>query len=297
MPSLKEVKNRINSVNSTRKITSAMKMVASAKLHSAQKSIESMRPYESRLGRMMSTFVSTIDGDISSPYAVDRPVQRVALVVFTSNSSLCGGFNSNVVREMKRVVENYKENGVEVVDVYAFGKKGLEAVRKSGLSYQKGTEGSQLLDHPAYAPAAEIAQELMDRFAAGEIDRVEIIYYHFKSAGSQILTREQFLPVRLDAGIENGIAAESEGGFLNDYIVEPSKEELIVKLIPKSLHLKLYTALLDSLASEHAARVIAMQVATDNADELLHDLTLQYNKTRQQAITAELLDIVGGSMQ
>ena len=137
----------------------------------------------------------------------------------------------------------------------------------------------------------------MDRFATGEIDHVEIIYHHFKSAGSQILTREQFLPVRLDAGIENGIAAESEGGFLNDYIVEPSKEELIVKLIPKSLHLKLYTALLDSLASEHAARVIAMQVATDNADELLHDLTLQYNKTRQQAITAELLDIVGGSMQ
>lgn len=295
MASLKEVKNRINSVNSTRKITSAMKMVASAKLHSAQKSIESMRPYESRLGRIMSTFVSTIDGDITSPYAVERPVQRAALVVFTSNSSLCGAFNSNVVKELRSVVRHYEEQGSEVVAVYPLGKKGAEAVRKLGFETK---DYASLLDHPAYAPAAEIAQELMDKFAAKDIDRVELIYHHFKSAGSQILMREQFLPVRLDEEAAEGVSAESnEGGFLNDYIVEPSKEELVVKLIPKGLHLKLYTALLDSLASEHAARVIAMQVATDNADELLHDLTLQYNKTRQQAITAELLDIVGGSMQ
>lgn len=297
MPSLKEVKNRINSVNSTRKITSAMKMVASAKLHSAQKAIESMRPYESRLTRIMGTFVSTIDGDVSSPYAVERPVERVALVVYTSNSSLCGAFNSNVVKEMRNTLARYKENGCEIVAIYPLGKKGLEAVRKLG---KQAEDNSALLDHPAYTPAAEIAQQLMDQFARGEIDRVELIYHHFKSAGSQILTKEQFLPVRLDAAADNnkGVTAESEsGGFINDYIIEPSKEELLLKLIPKALHLKLYTALLDSLASEHAARVIAMQVATDNADELLHDLTLQYNKTRQQAITAELLDIVGGSMQ
>ncbi|MBR1712142.1 MAG: F0F1 ATP synthase subunit gamma [Alloprevotella sp.] len=295
MPSLKEVKNRINSVNSTRKITSAMKMVASAKLHSAQKAIESMRPYETRLARIMGTFVSTIDGDITSPYAVERPVQRVALVVYTSNSSLCGAFNGNVIRELRHAVARYQEQGCEVVGIYPLGKKGLEAVRKLGAEAQ---DYSSLLDHPAYAPAAEIAQELMDKFAAGEIDRVDLIYHHFKSAGSQVLTKEQFLPVRLEEESADGVTAESkEGGFLADYIVEPSKEELLLKLIPKALHLKLYTALLDSLASEHAARVIAMQVATDNADELLHDLTLQYNKTRQQAITAELLDIVGGSMQ
>lgn len=296
MPSLKEVKNRINSVNSTRKITSAMKMVASAKLHSAQKAIESMRPYETRLNRIMGTFVSTIDGDISSPYATERSVERVALVVFTSNSSLCGAFNSNVAKEMRNTIARYKENGIEVVAVYPLGKKGLEAARKLGRQPQ---DFSQLLDRPAYAPAAEIAQQLMDQFAKGEIDRVELIYHHFKSAGSQVLTKEQFLPVRLNAAADkDGVSGVSEkGGFINDYIVEPSKEELILKLIPKALYLKLYTALLDSLASEHAARVIAMQVATDNADELLHDLTLQYNKTRQQAITAELLDIVGGSMQ
>ncbi|MBR1593339.1 MAG: F0F1 ATP synthase subunit gamma [Alloprevotella sp.] len=295
MPSLKEVKNRIGSVNSTRKITSAMKMVASAKLHSAQKSIQSMRPYESRLGRIMGTFVSTMDGEVSSPYAVERPVERVALVVYTSNSSLCGAFNANAVRELRRVVGEYRERGAEVVAIYPLGKKGHEAVRKLGV---EARDYAALLDHPAYAPAAEIAQELMDKFAAGELDRVELIYHHFKSAGSQVLTREQFLPVKIDAA-DATLFSSSEGGRLGggSYIIEPSREELIQKLIPKALHLKLYTALLDSLASEHAARVIAMQVATDNADELLHDLTLQYNKTRQQAITAELLDIVGGSMQ
>ena len=293
MPSLKEVKNRINSVNSTRKITSAMKMVASAKLHSAQKSIESMRPYETRLNRIMNTFISTIEGDVSSPYAVARPVERVAIVAFTSNSSLCGAFNSNVIKELRNKITQYQERGIQVVAVYPLGKKGLEAVRKAGI---EADDYSAMLDHPAYAAAADVAQELMDNFAAGEIDQVDFIYHHFKSAGTQVLTQEQFLPIDLK-GIEAGVAGETEGGWLNDYIVEPSKEELIVKLIPKALHLKLFTALLDSLASEHAARVIAMQVATDNADELLHDLTLQYNKTRQQAITAELLDIVGGSMQ
>ena len=294
MPSLKEVKNRINSVNSTRKITSAMKMVASAKLHSAQKSIESMRPYESRLNRIMATFIGTIDGEVSSPYAVERNVERVALVVLTSNSSLCGAFNSNVVKELKSTIAHYEQQGIEVVKIFPIGKKGSEAVRKFR---GEAADYSDMLDKPAYAPAAELAQQLMDMFAHKEIDKVDLIYYHFKSAGSQILTKEQFLPVKLDSTVSPEQEKENESSFLNDYIVEPSKEELIQKLIPKALYLKLYTAQLDSLASEHAARVIAMQIATDNADDLLHDLTLQYNKTRQQAITAELLDIVGGSMQ
>lgn len=167
-------------------------------------------------------------------------------------------------------------------------EKGADAARKLGF---KVTDYDSIVEHPAYVPAAEVAADLMQKFAAAEIDHVEMIYHHFHSVGKQILTQETFLPVKLEANTE-----EVSGTHL-DYIVEPSQETLISELIPKALHLKLYTALLDSLASEHAARVIAMQVATDNADELLRELTLQYNKSRQYAITAELLDIVGGSMQ
>lgn len=287
MPSLKEVKTRINSVSSTRKITSAMKMVASAKLHGAQKAIESMRPYESRLTQMMARFIGAEEGALPTPYAEKRAPKRVALVVYTSNSSLCGAFNSNIIREMNHCIAAYKQQGAEVVAIYPMGKKGCDAVRK--LGYAAG-DYSHLLDHPAYTPASEVAQELMDRFVSGDIDHVELIYHHFKSAGSQVLTKETFLPIEFESEGEKASTAV-------DYIVEPSPATLISSLVPKALHLKLYTTLLDSLASEHAARVIAMQTATDNADELLHDLTLQYNKTRQQAITAELLDIVGGSMQ
>lgn len=293
MASLKEVKTRIASVNSTRKITSAMKMVASSKLHRAQQAIESMRPYETRLNKMMATFVSSMEGEIDSPYAAHREVRRVALVVYTSNSSLCGGFNGNAIKALRKKVEEYREAGIEIVRVYALGKKGLEAVRK--LRIEQVSESCALLDHPAYEPAAKIAAELMHLFAVGEVDKVELIYHHFKSAASQVLTEETFLPVSLEQGAED--AAPHTGDFRSDYIIEPSKEVIVQQLVPKSLYLKLYTALLDSLASEHAARIIAMQVATDNADELLNELKLTYNKTRQQAITAELLDIVGGSIQ
>lgn len=285
MPSLKEVKNRISSVNSTRKITSAMKMVASAKLHGAQRAIESMRPYESRLGGIMATFIGAMEGEISSPYAVKRHVQRVALVLYTSNSSLCGAYNSNVIREFQHIVENYRDAGVEIVRVIAFGKKGADAVRKMGFDVP---DLSECMDHPSYEKAATIAQELMQQYAAGEIDRVEMLYHHFVSTGKQVLTQEDFLPVDLSA------TTSEKDNRRSDYIIEPSREEIIQDLIPKALHLKLFTALLDSLASEHAARVIAMQMATDNADDLLRQLTLQYNKSRQYAITAELLDIAGG---
>jgi len=291
MASLKEVKNRISSVNGTRKITSAMKMVASSKLHRAQQAIEQMRPYEKRLDRMMATFVMNMEGEIASPYAVQREVRRVALVAISSNSSLCGGFNGNVVKRLRKVVGEYGDAGVEVVRIYPIGKKVSDAVRKFG--YENVPDYARLLDHPTYEAASRIAGELMQMFTAGEIDKVEIIYHHFKSSASQILEQETFLPVHLSSTDETDITA----GLVPDYIVEPSVEVLVQRLIPKALYLKLYTALLDSLASEHAARVIAMQVATDNADDLLQELTLTYNKTRQQAITAELLDIVGGSMQ
>ena len=288
MASLKEVKTRIASVNSTRKITSAMKMVASSKLHRAQQAIESMRPYERQLTRIMSTFVGSIEGEVDTAYAAQRDVKRVVIVLFTSNSSLCGGYNANAVKAFVKKVEEYRSRNIEVCRVYAMGKKAAEAVGK--LKNFDLVDKSALLDHPSYQEAAKVASELMDLYVKGDIDEVDLIYHHFKSAGTQILTTETFLPIDLHAD------STEEGATNNlNFIVEPSIGDIVNQLIPKSLHLRLYTALLDSLASEHAARVIAMQVATDNADDLLRELTLTYNKTRQQAITNELLDIAGGS--
>lgn len=303
MASLKEVKTRIASVNNTRKITSAMKMVASSKLHRAGQAIENMRPYQSRLERMTATFVRHLAAEASSPYAAEREVRRVAIVAYTSNSSLCGAFNANVIKAFRKQVQAYADAGVEVVKVIPIGRKMTDAARKAG--FDAAPDYSALLDHPAYGPAARIASELMEDFQSGKIDRVDLIYHHFHSVGKQTLTDEVFLPVSLSSTECDSATAPDETGaqdgatsqLRDNYIVEPSAEVLLSRLIPKSLHLKLYTALLDSLASEHAARVIAMQVATDNADELLRQLTLTYNKTRQQAITTELLDIVGGSMQ
>ena len=288
MASLKEVKTRIASVNSTRKITSAMKMVASSKLHRAQQAIESMRPYERQLTRIMSTFVGSMEGEVDTAYAAQRDVKRVVIVLFTSNSSLCGGYNANAVKAFVKKVEEYRSHDIEICRVYAMGKKAAEAVGK--LKNFDLVDKSALLDHPSYQEAAKVASELMDLYVKGDIDEVDLIYHHFKSAGTQILTTETFLPIDLHAD------STEEGATNNlNFIVEPSIGDIVNQLIPKSLHLRLYTALLDSLASEHAARVIAMQVATDNADGLLRELTLTYNKTRQQAITNELLDIAGGS--
>ena len=269
-----------------------MKMVASSKLHHAQQAIESMRPYEHQLSHIMSTFVANMEGSIESPYAGSREIKRVAIVVYTSNSSLCGAFNANVVKAFNHKLNDYKKAGIEVVKVYALGKKAADAVAKVG--FNNPTDYSTLLDHPSYKKASDIATEIMDLYTTGQIDKAELIYHHFKSAGSQILTEETFLPIELDTTSNNNQEGSKQA---IDFIAEPSKEDVIAELIPKSLHLKLFTALLDSLASEHAARVIAMQAATDNADDLLRELTLTYNKTRQQAITSELLDIVGGSMQ
>lgn len=288
MASLKEVKTRIASVNSTRKITSAMKMVASSKLHRAQQAIESMRPYERQLTRIMSTFVGSMEGEVDTAYAAQRDVKRVVIVLFTSNSSLCGGYNANAVKAFVKKVEEYRSRNIEVCRVYAMGKKATEAVGK--LKNFDLVDKSALLDHPSYQEAAKVASELMDLYVKGDIDEVDLIYHHFKSAGTQILTTKTFLPIDLHTD------STEEGATNNlNFIVEPSIGDIVNQLIPKSLHLRLYTALLDSLASEHAARVIAMQVATDNADDLLRELTLTYNKTRQQAITNELLDIAGGS--
>ncbi len=295
MASLKEVKNRISSVKSTRQITSAMKMVASAKLHKAQGRIENMLPYQRKLNEILTNFLST-DATIESPYTDERPVGRVAIVAFSSNSSLCGAFNSNVAKMLERTLEEYQSLGRENIQIYPVGKKVEEAVKKLGFVPQGSYQ--EMADKPSYMQAYELAGTLMKEFLEGRVDKVELIYHHFKSTGSQILTRDEYLPINLDKVAEE--ATESTAGkscFNNDYIVEPSAARLITELLPKVLSQKIYTVLLDSNTSEHAARMLAMQAATDNANELIQDLTKQYNKSRQQAITNELLDIIGGSMK
>ncbi len=321
MPSLKEIKTRIASVNNTRKITSAMKMVASSKLHHAQTAIQNMLPYENLLEHILKSFLVTVP-EIQNEFEEMRKVKRVALVVFTSNSSLCGGFNNNVLKLLQNAIDEYTAAGVEDIVVYPIGRKGEEYAGKRGLR----VAGSflALADKPNAGDCASISQELRDKFVAGEVDRVELIYHHFKSAGSQILTRKTFLPIDLateNIGRENdrdlssnvatakaqeylrkrrtdeGKQASASAHAINDnFIVEPDLDAVLSSLIPKELNLQVFTALLDSNASEHAARMVAMQTATDNADELLRVLNLQYNKSRQQAITNELLDIVGGSV-
>lgn len=298
MASLKEVKTRINSVKSTRKITSAMKMVASAKLHKAQGAIENMLPYQKKLNKILTNFLSA-DLPIESPYVQEREVKRVAIVVFSSNTSLCGAFNANVIKMMMQTIGEFRTLGQDNILIFPVGKKVDEAAKRMGFKPQEVSP--TLSDKPTYQDAAELAHRLMDLYVAGEVDRVEIIYHHFKSMGVQILLRETYLPINLTNVVseedrENEEEVQ-ENEIANDYIIEPNAEELIASLIPTVLSQKIFTAAVDSNASEHAARTLAMQVATDNANELIQDLTKQYNKSRQQAITNELLDIVGGSMK
>ena len=318
MPSLKEIKTRIASVNSTRKITSAMKMVASSKLHHAQVAIQNMLPYENMLEHILKSFLVSTPA-VQSEFEVEHAqIKRVALVVYSSNSSLCGGFNSNVIKMMMHAVDEYKAQGIDDITVYPIGRKVAEKARKLGLKV--AGDFTELADKPNSSDAAEIARSLAKQYAAGELDKVEMIYHHFKSAGSQILTRKTFLPIDLSTeaigeDLTSNVATAKAQEYLrkkqagederqgaeakplnDDFIVEPDLETVLGVLIPKQLHLMLFTALLDSQASEHAARMVAMQTATDNADELLRELNLQYNKSRQQAITNELLDIVGGSV-
>lgn len=289
MASLKEVKGRITSVKNTSKITSAMKMVASAKLHNMQKAIESMLPYEQRLFGIMSDFLQNgIEESIQSPFMVKRAeVNRVAIVVFSSNSSLCGAFNSNVIKAFKQLYKKYDSLGKENVLVYPVGRKVAEAIAKMGIQTQGNY--TSLADKPTFEKASQLSDILMKMFVKKEVDEVILLYHHFRSTSSQVLTHETYLPLTIDP-------SKVEKHSINfDYILEPSKEELLENMLPKVLHLKFYAVALDTNTSEHAARTIAMQTATDNAEELLQELTITYNKTRQQAITSELLDIMGGA--
>lgn len=288
MASLKEIKGRIGSVQSTLKITSAMKLVASTKLRRAQTAIENMLPYDRQLSTILHNFLAS-GVTVESPFAEERPVERVAVVVVASNSSLCGGFNSNIIRKADSVLADYVHKlGKDRLLVFPVGRKVAQAL---GKRFDLSEDFKMIGDKPAYKQASELAEHLMNLFLQKEIDRVELIYTHYKSTSTQIVTHETFLPLALNSGSEGEESASAQ-----DYIVEPSPEELVARLLPKTLRMKIYTILLDSNASEHAARTVAMQQATDNANELLQELNLMYNKGRQQAITSELLDIIGGSM-
>lgn len=343
MASLKEIKDRIASVGGTLKITSAMKMVASAKLHKAQQAIGNMLPYEKRLHSMLIDLMGAVN--MSAPASEEgsarlvslsnqpdhtesegayslmaqRQVHRVAIVAFASNSSLCGAFNSNAIREATAVINEYRASGLRDSDivVYSVGRKMAEAMRK--LGFPSPADFTKMSDSPSYEAASALAQELLDGFVSGRFDKVELVYNHYKSTSSQPTTRQTYLPLSLadatadlQAGKITDSASESDTNrgaepvgapvvrqgspTTEDLIVEPSKEDLIATLLPKVIRLRIFTTLLDSAAAEHAARTVAMQLATDNGNDLLQELTLEYNKGRQQKITSEILDLVGGSM-
>jgi len=298
-----------------------MKMVASSKLHHAQVMIENMLPYESMLEHILKSFLAAEAGS-QTVFEEERPVKRVGLIVFSSNSSLCGAFNANIVKIMKQAIGDYEHLGKENIIVYPIGRKVAEQAAK--LGFKSPVDYAPLVDHPDVQQCIELAVQLGTMYRNGEIDKVELIYHHFKSAGSQILTRKTFLPIDVtselqedrERDLKSTIATKESQEYLkkrqqerqqereqeevkplnDNFIVEPDMDTVLDSLVPKLLHLMIYTALLDSVASEHAARMVAMQTATDNADELLRDLNLQYNKSRQAAITSELLDIVGGSV-
>lgn len=356
MPSLKEIKVRINSISSTLAITSAMKMVAAAKLQKAQMAIQNMLPYERRLYSMLVDLMGAMNisaaasedvsvrgsgsaergfdqsGDrlslsnrhdmagMDGAYSLmaQREVRKVAIVAFASNSSLCGAFNSNVIREATAVINEYRASGLGDADitVYSVGRKMAEAMKK--LGFPSPADFTKMSDSPSYDAASALAQELFDGFVSGRFDKVELVYNHYKSTSSQPTTRQTYLPLSLadatadiqvgkitdsasepytDKVAEPVVRQNSPTTETPDLIVEPSKVELIATLLPKVVRLRVFTTLLDSTAAEHAARTVAMQLATDNGNDLLQELTLEYNKGRQQKITSEILDIVGGSLQ
>ncbi len=283
--SLREIKQRIGSVKTTQKITSAMKLVSSAKLHRAQSAVEGVRPYQRKLDSIFSAFISGLSG--GNAYTEKRGLGRVAIVAVASNSTMCGAFNSNIIKLMRSVADEYTTRGI-AVELYVVGKKMDEAAKKMGAV----TDDSLIAQagSPQYTAVADTAYSLMERFRAKELDRIELVYTSYVSASRQQPVRELFLPF---------VAGTSQNGTASmpvDYIVEPGIPQVMKALLPKVIALRLYTALLDSATAEHAARMIAMQVATENATDLISELTLEYNKGRQQAITSELQDILSGSI-
>ncbi len=290
MGSLREVKNRINSVKNTRKITSAMHLVASSKLTKVEGIIAGMITYQNKLNEIVGKLLSSSIA-IESPFVEEREVKRVAILAIASNTALCGSYNVSVLKELSQQLENYQHLGKENILVYPLGKKVEEFIKKKAYTFEESFQ--TLVEKPSYKQTRKLAYELINLYLNHDIDRIVLIYHHFKSLSSQQLLVENYLPLELSK-----FKNINDSNQVNiDYIVEPSEEELIIDLLPKVLSQKLFSVLVDSNAAEHAARSMAMQIATDNANELIQDLTIQYNKSRQQAITNELLDIVGGSMR
>ncbi len=286
MANLKEIRNRISSVSSTMQITSAMKMVSAAKLKKAQDAITAMRPYSDKLTEILQNLSATLEGDAGSVYAEQREVERALVVAVTSNRGLAGAFNSNIIKELIRL-NNEELKGV-AVSYMTIGKKANDFVNK-GKTVQSNK--SDLFDNISYDNVAVIAEELMELYAANEFDKIILVYNSFKNAATQIVRTEDFLPLKPIAQDAEMLQKQKD----QDYIFEPSKEEIIAELIPKSLKMQLYKGVRDSWASEHGARMTAMHKATDNATELRDQLKLTYNKARQASITNEILEIVGGA--
>ena len=289
MPSLKEVRIRIDSVNSTQKITSAMKLVAASKLRRAQSAILTLRPYAAKLQEILANLSSSIDAD-EAIYSKDRVIENVLLVVVTSNRGLCGPFNANVVKATAHRIEYFEEGPGKgrKVDLFCIGKKGADFFQQH-MKDRVVEVNKEIFDDLSFENSVNIAEGLMQQFVENKYDRIEIIYNQFKNAAVQFLITEQFLPILPPE------VSEEDSAMKSDYIFEPSKEEIVTELIPVSLKIQFFKTLLDSFASEHGARMTAMHKATDNAQELLKDLKLSYNKARQAAITNELVEIVSGA--
>jgi len=287
MANLKEIRNRITSVNSTMQITSAMKMVSAAKLKRAQDAITQMRPYAQKLQEILGNLTASLDTS-DNAYAQERELKNVLIVGINSNRGLCGGFNNNVAKRVKAIAAEHKDSNVSILPI---GKKMADSIKGTEFAI-KGTmlphHTDELWGDLTFENVSKVAETLMNRFTEGHLDKIIIVYNAFKNAGVQFVTTEQFLPI---------VPAEKAEGVTEtaDYIFEPSKEEIVSNLIPNSLKTQLYKAMLDSFASEHGARMTAMHKATDNATDLKKELQLFYNKARQTAITNEILEIVGGA--
>ena len=281
MANLKEIRNRIASVSSTMQITSAMKMVSAAKLKKAQDAITAMRPYSDKLTELIQNLSGSIDSDIPNPYTQTRPIKKVLLIAITSNRGLCGGFNSNIIKSVNQYIV---DNSQLEIDLVTLGKKGDDILAKNCTILENN---NAIFDALTFANTSDIAESIMDSFADKKYDKVEVIYNRFKNAATQIVTTETLLPIVAEINADSQASA--------DYIFEPSQEDIVNELLPKSIKMQLFKALRDSFASEHGARMTAMHKATDNATELRDQLKLTYNKARQAAITNEILEIVGGA--
>ena len=281
MSGLKEIRNRISSVSSTMQITNAMKMVSAAKLKKAQESISATLPYSNKLSELIKNISSSTESEDINPLFEKRDFKKLLIIAITSNKGLCGGFNSNIIKEVNNIIIN---SSSKKVDLLTIGKKGNDILSKK---FQVISSHNDVYDNFNYTNVKEIADVIMHKFSEKEYDEVVLVYNHFKNAATQIVTKEQYLPIEESADENNSVSG--------DYIFEPNRAKILNELIPKSLSIQLFKAISDSIAGEHGARMTAMHKATDNASELRDQLKLTYNKARQTAITNEILEIVGGA--